>query len=53
MNLSAGAVVAYAISGGTLAGTADVVPTFGIGGLAALGAALVYLGSRAIRRRED
>ena len=53
VNLGAGAVRGYAQSNGTLAGFADVVPTFGIGGLAALGAALFYLGARAIRGRQD
>ena len=53
VNLSGGAVTANANGGGSLAGFSDIVPTFGIGGLAALGAALVYLGTRAIRGREE
>ena len=50
VNLSGGAVTANANAGGTLAGFSNIVPTFGIGGLAVLGAALVYLGARAINR---
>ena len=52
VNLSGGAVTTNANGGGTLAGFTDIVPTFGIGGLVALGAALVYLGAHAIRGRE-